>query len=471
MNDAAYPATIDRPVAPAERFFTRSPFSIVTVVARIKGHVSETMLRNAVDRLRLRHANLRVRIIEDEQHAPWFTSEGAEEIAVASEPRDSDEQWLDVLERESRIPFAFDRRPAIRFVLLESDVRSDVVILCHHILCDGLSLAYLVRDLMVHLADPSREADALPDPIPIDLDTLPAEARPNALARALIGRMNRTWRRSPVFFDQQDYLDLSAAYWDRIHARTLAAELSEDETSALVDRCRRERVTVNSALTAALIDAQIFVQGIGANPSLLAIAANLRDRLPIDPGQAMGFYAGAARFKHRPDPRVDFWENARRLHRRATPLLRGRPVLRAPATWCLLDPAILEAMNFKKLGGLVSADAPRHRKLAAFARRPDVVRRLLRHEGMDCLDRISLGASVTNLGRLEFQRRYGDLELDRLLFQPGGAFPLTQVGLVLGAATCSSKLTLTLESAERRADAAVLHDVLARTLALLHSDD
>jgi hypothetical protein len=66
----------ERQLAPIERFLTRSPFSIVTMVTRIRGNVSEGMLRDAVSRVRQRHPNLRVCIIEDENGTPWLTSEG-----------------------------------------------------------------------------------------------------------------------------------------------------------------------------------------------------------------------------------------------------------------------------------------------------------------------------------------------------------------------------------------------------------
>jgi hypothetical protein len=36
----------------------------------------------------------------------------------------------------------------------------------------------------------------------------------------------------------------------------------------------------------------------------------------------------------------------------------------------------------------------------------------------------------------------GTLELDRLIMQPGGAIPLANVNLVLGAVTCADKLSL-----------------------------
>ena len=72
----------ERKVTGAERFFSHSPFSVVTMVARIKGNVTREMLESAVAKVQQRHVLLRVRIKEDETHAPWFTSVGIQEIPI-----------------------------------------------------------------------------------------------------------------------------------------------------------------------------------------------------------------------------------------------------------------------------------------------------------------------------------------------------------------------------------------------------
>ena len=105
--------TYERRVTPLERFFRWSPYSLVAMVARIVGTVTETMLRNAVAQVRQRHALLRVRIVEDQDHQPWFTSEGAQEIPVEIVPRESGDHWLQVQQRASEVPFEFGVRPPI----------------------------------------------------------------------------------------------------------------------------------------------------------------------------------------------------------------------------------------------------------------------------------------------------------------------------------------------------------------------
>jgi hypothetical protein len=71
---------------------------------------------------------------------------------------------------------------------------------------------------------------------------------------------------------------------------------------------------------------------------------------------------------------------------------------------------------------------------------------------MESLKEIVMGLAVTNLTRMRFPRKYGALELDRLIMNPGGAFPLSNVNLVLGAVTCSDKLSLLMEYDEGTVD-------------------
>ncbi len=188
----------EREVTPVERFFTRSPFSIVTMVARIKGSISEVMLRNAAAKVQQRHALLRVRIVDDKDHNQWFTTEGVVEIPIEIVHRESKDDWIKIHAQASRIPYEFETRPAIRFILVQSPEISELIILCHHIICDGMSLAYLARDLMLHLGDPGREVEVLPAPPAIDLDNLPGDISQSVIVKFFINRMNRQWAEESI---------------------------------------------------------------------------------------------------------------------------------------------------------------------------------------------------------------------------------------------------------------------------------
>ena len=450
-----------------ERLFTRSPFSTVTMAARIKGSISESMLMNAVPKLQQRHPNLRVRIEEDNDHALWFTSKGVEEIPVEIVLRESDDHWIKLVQESSQIPFEFDVRPAIRFFLIQSPHISELIILCHHIICDGLSLAYLARDLMVHLGDPVREVALLPDPLPIDQNNMPQDVSVNGIVKYFINRFNKKWKKEQIYFDQEDYQNLTKAYWMKYTHRLLSIELSEAQTTALVERCRREGVTVNSALTAAFVGAQTIVGSENSLHPTIAVAGSLRDRLPSPVGEAMGFFAGAVMLKHKYNRNVQFWENARRFHRKLKPLFNNKNLFKDPLTWCYLEPAILDSINFKKLGGLVPSHFDRYQKLSAFSQRDDVVLSILKGDKMESPDKIFMGTAVTNLARLDFPRKYGALELERLFMKPGGAFPLASVNLVLGAVTCAGKLSLVIEYVEDNIDPEAMQKIQEEAVGFL----
>ena len=135
--------------------------------------------------------------------------------------------------------------------------------------------------------------------------------------------------------------------------------------------------------------------------------------------------------------------------------------------WCHLDPAILEAINFKKLGGLVPQHLSRHQKLSRYGAQDDVVLGILKRDKQESLERKIMGTAVTNLTRMDFPRTYGALELDRLIMHPGGAFPLVNVNLVLGAVTCSGKLSLVLEYAEQAVDTQTMERIKDQAMAFL----
>ena len=456
-----------RKITPVESVLSYSPFSIVTLVARIKGNVSVEELRDAVEKVQRRHTNLRVRITEDKEYGKWFTTENVGDIPVEKVERLSDDHWISVQHDATQEPFQFDEKPAIRFILVHSPSVSELIILCHHVICDGLSLAYLARDIMVHLGDPTLEPEILPDPTPIDLDNMPKEVSMGRVTKFFINRINRQWRKTPVYFDQEDYENLNQAYWSRAQHRIISIELTEAQTNELVQRCKEEKATVNSALTTAFAGAQRVIQGGSKELSSLGIAGNLRDRLQKPAGETMGFFAGVVTLDYTYDVKRSFWENARRFNEKVQPMYTNKNLFKDGLGWCYLDPGVLEAINFKKIGGLVSGHASRYEKLSAYSKRDDVISGILKREKMQSLDRIMMGTAVTNLIRMDFPRQYGEYELDRLIMNPGGAFPLSNVNMVVGAVTCSGKLSLIMEYDEGTVDTETMNKIKEKSLEFL----
>lgn len=467
MNTKKETQNYERKVTGAERFFSHAPFSTVTMVARIKGHVTEAMLNSAVEQVQKRHALLRMRIKDDQNGELWFTSYGVQEIPIEVVPRETEDDWIKIHAEGSKIPYDFETRPAIRFILVQSLDVSELIILCHHMICDGMSLAYLARDLMVHLGDPEAEAQVMAAPEPISLENIPSEVAPSGLIKYFINKIKQKWNEEYERFDQEDYEALNKAYWENYRHEILTIELSEVETTTLVKRCRQENVTVNTALITAFLGAQNAVMDQQPHHAKTVSAVSLRDRLPNPPGDGMGYYAQGLEVKYKYNPKKSFWENARKYHKKITPNISNKKVFGDLPIFLAMDSNVYEALNFKKLGALVKSDSPRYKKLHDFSTRDDVVVRLLKQAKMETLETKLMGPAITNLGRLEFPTTYGVLELERLIMQPGGAFPLVHVDMVIGAVTAAGKLSLVVEYAEEVVDTETMKKIKQEALTFL----
>jgi len=467
MNKQHESQSYERKVTGAERFFSHAPFSSVTMVARIKGNVTAEMLRTAVEKVQERHALLRVRIRDEQNGELWFTSDGVQAIPIKVVPRETENDWIKIHAEGSKTPYDFETRPAIRFILVQSPAVSELIILCHHMICDGMSLAYLARDLMVHLGNPAAEAQMMPAPEAISLENIPSEVGPSVVIKYFINKIKQNWSEEYESFDQEDYEALNKAYWENYRHEILTIELSEAETTALVKRCRQENITVNTALITAFSGAQNAIMEQQPHHAKTVSAVSLRDRLPHPPGEGIGYYALGLEVKYKYDRKKSFWENARSYHKKITSNTSNKKVFGDLPSFLAMDSNIYEALNFKKLGGLVKPDSPRYQKLNDFSKRDDVVVRLLKRAKMETLDVKLMGPAITNLGRLDFPTTYGALELDRLIMQPGGAFPLVHVDMVIGAVTCAGKLSLVVEYAEEAVDTATTKKIKSKAAKLL----
>jgi hypothetical protein len=188
-----------------------------------------------------------------------------------------------------------------------------------HVICDGLSYAFLIRDLLSLLAQPDLD---LP---PLSVTEHLTQALPMKIAR----KIPKTTRRFHILFffikiiyrikrrKSAKNTQISLQEQDRsykIHSWTLSIA----QTSKLFARCKQEQVSVNSALCTAFLPFNPVIN----NP------VNLRNRLSEPVGDALGLFVGAATIKMKFNHARSFWENARQYHRELLKQLRDKKVFR-----------------------------------------------------------------------------------------------------------------------------------------------
>lgn len=415
MNRAEPATDCLRHLTPLERRFFRAPNCCVIVALQIKGHVDPGALQAAIDTVQTRHRLLQTRTVVDDNGNAWFTTEGVGRIEVSTVERHSAQQWLQTSLEIQKIPFQTARQPPIVFRLLHAPERSDLIIACHHMICDGLSLTYLARDIMNSLAHPGRAVAPLGDQVPANRANIAASVELDPQRLSAIETVNDAWETQRVLFSENDYRDLFASYWQNYTFDARAITLSRAQTSRLLNRCKRERVTANTGLLALLLHTQYRVQG-DAEDFLrrTGVAVSTRRFLQQHPGESVGLYAAGAMFDFPCNTGDSLWKFARKLHKAIAASASGDSILKGLAYADTIDPSLLDAVQMKRFGNWIGPDASGYKKIKAFCQRDDVIATMERNRAQNA----KRGVLLTNLAQVNFPEE-DRLKVETLFFYPG----------------------------------------------------
>jgi NRPS condensation-like uncharacterized protein len=429
----------------AERTLLMVPINIV-VTGRVEGAVTPKQVQDALDRLRARHLQLAVRVRFDDDGTGWYVSDDVPAVPVRIEPRVDDDSWLACAQAEYRKPFPIEKGPLVRCVLVRAEDRLEVLLVAHHVISDGMSLTFLLRDLLQAIAHPEDPVEALPAPPPIDATTVPQPPRTNLLTSWIMNLMNRKWAAKKIRFGETEMQTMHEVFWERNRdVHTAAHVLDETATAALVARCREEKVTVNAALWAAFLSAQDKVQR-DDKPyrRRSALAVSTRDKLNVPVGEVLGFFASSLSVNLPDTSREPFWDSARAVHEAIKQELARTDLFRM----LMADgvhPTLLDALYFQKLGMLNES----------------LARKLLRKMSWH---KVSYGYALTNVGRLDIPTEYGALKLNAVF---GPSFYSDVDEKVVGAITVGGKLTLTLNCSEEVVGQGAAKALLETTVSIL----
>ncbi len=126
----------------------------VTLSATIKGSFTIDLLTEALAWLQLRHSRLKVKIVTLHQNQPQFSLENVPPIPLRIIERQGEEHWCREMVEELRHPLSWSEEPLLRVLLLHSPDVSNLIITFHHCIGDGLSGAYLIRDILQFIGEP-----------------------------------------------------------------------------------------------------------------------------------------------------------------------------------------------------------------------------------------------------------------------------------------------------------------------------
>jgi NRPS condensation-like uncharacterized protein len=363
------------------------PMDFATV-AKLEGQFSVDQLRTALRQVQQRHPLLRVRIETDAMGSPKFVETDAE-IPIRPVARAEDQQWQQEAAGELSRSLDWQTAPLIRVVLLQSETESDLILVCHHTIADGLSAVYLMRDIIQGLAGERFERSELSTVVSLESALPGSEPYPDKTLKPT------------------DYVPPQSRC-SPPHIRPVV--LSTELTQQLIQRSRTEQTTVHGAISAALLLALApqFGNSIGCLHPV-----NVRSHLSLPMPDGVGLYVSFCTTAHSLQAGSEFWDVARSVKSQLSQIDIAQQLIeerqrRQPMVSHLTDAAAFIA-----------------------ALQSQYPYRL----------------TVTNLGRVDMAQQYGNIRI-AALYAPVAMSGMDE-GLTVGVATLGDRLALTLVSTSR----------------------
>lgn len=288
----------------------------VTMIAEVHGRISEDALSAGLRLLRRRHPLLQVRIC-CESGTPRYNSADVPDIPiriVEADPSDVES----IVEEEISTPIDAERGPLARCTWIHRDeMTHQLLITFHHVIGDGMSGVFLVRDLVQAIASQltGRTDQLAPELIetrPIDL-RLPPEARGlRAVSRQVRFVARVAWedvRLRPPSRPRADQPAPLSARRTRLICRTLDPTIVE----RLANKARSESTTVHGALSAAICLATAHDNSADSMSIKHRSPINLRQFLDPPVGEDVGLFVSMTFYRGRVKSDDDFWSLAREI--------------------------------------------------------------------------------------------------------------------------------------------------------------
>lgn len=433
----------------------------VLMVAKIKGEFTETELRSAIEKIGRRHPLLRVHIEFDDDHRVWSKSQNTPDIPLKIYPRTSDNAWMKACFEENKISFQLDIGPLLRVIWVRDTTVSELILLGQHAICDGTSLVYLMRDLLTYLGDPKTHVEVL-DRLPtidkaFDLENI----KLNFILRRIIAKITKLWNDNEIIFTLEDFKPLEVVF-DEGGYNIITRELQPKETKELIQKSREHNVTVNSVLYSALLSAQLEIEGREKKYlQNILLPINLRPYAEPPIGEVVGFYAGGEAFSHNVTLKKDFWRRTRDLHNTLQKHTSMDAMLGNAKRLFSLPPSWIEARSMLFLGNKLPQPNKKYDQLLELVGTISFLRRIT---SISSSEEFQIGLALTNLGKMEIPKQFGNLEVESIFFIP----PMNLLAeKVVGILTVGETLRIAISYLEKYLESGIAQSIITRALEII----
>ena len=360
---AIHKPSIVRDLGSLERWFylmNQNRSNHYSITAEVSGSTTPAMWREALNQLQLRHPLLHVFIAEREHSQISLMRDSTQSIPLTVLERSSPQQWQDVATQDLCERFDTSKAPLIRATLLHGNDRCEIMLSVHHSIADGMSVAFLMRDLVSVVAGKTLEPRLLP-------------ASQGSLF-ANLGSMQ-----PPSSGSAASPRPVSFQVVGSSHPQVDAVRFTQEETQALSEAARRQHTTLHAAIAAAVVLAGRAISPVWRqNPVRVFSPISLRDLLDVQDDCVVALSAGITAMD--PSPDDDLWDLARTIKQELTPQQSKQ--------------GLAAALGFFDMATADGADSAAVSSISA--------------------ELIGFDFMLTNLGREPFHAHIGDLTIEAL---------------------------------------------------------
>ncbi len=299
-----------------------APFNAVGIL-HLKNGPEPEILRKSLDILQQRHPLLRVGILKKRNHY-FFDSEESRDIPLKIIARSHENQWRSITEDELNTSIPIEAGPLIRFVYITSgspNSQCELIISIHHSIVDASSAVHISHEILsiCHALNAGiSTAEYTPLPLlPPEEKFFPAKFQ-NLSLRWYIMRFFIRQIGDEINYRRSMRGKTKALIHQTGRGKILSSSITAKDTEKLVRRSRKQRVTLNSALSAALLMAVAKHLYKGQNiPLRIFIFPDLRSYLvPPVSAENLGGYHSILRITIPVSPNQDYWNLADDINQR-----------------------------------------------------------------------------------------------------------------------------------------------------------
>lgn len=285
----------------AGRGFYYMPAAYLTLKVTVEGIYDHDNMKRAVSYLEEAHPIIK-NVVRKTGDRMWFEDIG-KHVPVVLYSDDTVVKWEDALLQMTKEPINLLETPGVMIGIAERTDRFYLLVVCHHMYGDGLSVKYLMDDLLYIYSTGNRlrpraamtelsEAD-----LPMDYKI------PEQMREQYVG-FSETCREKNIEFSWEEYKQMIDTHNAVVGTGLTCRNIKGTVYRNLRGKCKELGVTVNSALTTAMVAALQKKDKIDA-----IISVDTRAVFNHEDKKGLANYASCIQPTLEYDNTLGFWEN------------------------------------------------------------------------------------------------------------------------------------------------------------------